>query len=313
MDITRRHLLKNVAKGAATAIAAGSASSAALSGVVEAKEMQPLPDTAIGMLYDSTRCVGCQACVSACAQANNMTPDTRLDALHQAPRDLNENTKSIIKVYQPADGAPSSYIKQQCMHCVDPACVAGCLFKALSKDKKTGIVTWNPSLCVGCRYCEVVCSYHVPKFEWRKFNPKIVKCEFCKPRLEKGMEPACTSVCPTHAVIFGSRKSLLQEAKQRIAKAPGKYYQNRAFGEQDGGGTQVLYLTRTPFEKLSLPKLGNESIPGKYLKWQKLVYSYMVFPAVLYAGIVCVVKKNWTRHEKQMKEEEKSSGLRPQL
>jgi Fe-S-cluster-containing dehydrogenase component len=313
MEITRRDLLGGMAKSAATVFAAGGVSSVALAESSQSEEKPQPSQTSIAMLYDATQCIGCQSCVAACAQANSLTPDTKLDRLHQAPRDLNDTAKSVVKLYKPADGSPDSYVKQQCMHCVDPACVAACLFKALKKEAGTGIVTWDPSLCVGCRYCEIVCPYHIPKFQWHGINPKIVKCEFCKERLAHGSDPACTSVCPTHAVIFGKRTSLLEEAKLRIMKNPGKYYQERVFGEREGGGTQVFYLTRAPFEKLGLPKPGNESIPGKYLKWQKRMYSYLLFPAALYAVIVFVTRKNWDRHEKHLKEEEKATGLRPQL
>jgi hypothetical protein len=114
-------------------------------------------------------------------------------------------------------------------------------------------------------------------------------------------------------VVFGKRTSLLAEAKLRIAKSSGKYYEERVLGEREGGGTQVLYLTKALFEKLGLPKLGNESIPAKYLKWQKRMYSYLLIPAALYAVIVSITRKSWNRHEEHLKEEEKATGLRPQL
>ncbi len=309
MAITRRDVLKTLTTGTAAAVTAGTV----LSGVTHAEEQAAVPPAAVGMLYDATRCIGCQSCVAACAEANQLHPDTRLDPLHQAPRDLNYTTKNIIKLYKPTDGKSYSYVKQQCVHCVDPACVAGCMFKGLKKDPKTGIVTWNSKLCVGCRYCEISCPYHIPKFQWEGFNPKIVKCEFCKERLAAGQQPACTSVCPAKAVIFGSRKELLAEAKNRIKQSPGKYYQDRVFGEREGGGTQVLYLSHVPFENLGLPQLPDESVPAKYLKWQKRVYSYLAVPVVLYASVVGVIRNNWKDHQEHVREEEKKTGLRAQL
>jgi Fe-S-cluster-containing dehydrogenase component len=92
-------------------------------------------------------------------------------------------------------GTPSP--SDQCMHCLDPACVSGCPFHALYKGK-WGVVEWDGSLCIGCRYCEVACPFDVPKFEWDKFNPEIVKCELCRHRLEEEtVEPGCTEACPT--------------------------------------------------------------------------------------------------------------------
>lgn len=311
MEITRRELFHKMTTGGA-AIAASGGISAALTGVAQAEETPQVPPHALGMLYDATLCIGCKTCVVACTQANGLTPDTRTDPLHQAPADLNNHTKTIIKLYKEADGQ-TSFVKQQCMHCVDPACAAACMFGGLKKDKNTGIVSWNGKYCVGCRYCEVACPYNVPKFRWEGFNPEIVKCEFCKERLAKGQEPACTTVCPRKAVIFGLREDLLKEAKRRIATNPGKYFEDRVFGEHEAGGTQVLYLSHVPFDKIGLPQPGNESIPQKYLKWQKRLYSYLVLPAGLYAVLAGTIRKNWKDHEEHMEEEEKASGLRAQL
>jgi Fe-S-cluster-containing dehydrogenase component len=313
MEMNRRDLLKKLTTGTAAAAAGSAVSVATLGGIAHAEEGQ-VPPQAVGLLYDATRCIGCQTCVVACTKANNLVPDTRRDPLHQSPTDLNNRTKTIIKLYKPtAAGESFSYVKQQCMHCVDPACVAACMFGGLKKDAKSGVVTWTGKYCVGCRYCEIACPYHVPKFRWEGFNPEIVKCEFCKDRLAKGQEPACTAVCPRKAVIFGPRQQLLDEAKSRIAANPGKYFQDRVFGEKEGGGTQVLYLSHVAFDKIGLPNLGEESIPHKFLKWQKRLYSYLVVPAGLYAVLVGSISKNFKEHEAEAEHEEETTGLRPQI
>jgi Fe-S-cluster-containing dehydrogenase component len=150
-------------------------------------------------------CIGCKACESACNAANDTPPDTSGDGLHQAPTDLNVFTRNIIKLYKPEDGSPSSFVKRQCMQCFDPGCVAGCPFEALYKDEDDGIVHWDGRKCIGCRYCTIACPYSVPRFQWLGYNPVITKCELCSHRLEKGLKPGCTSVCPVGAVIFGPR------------------------------------------------------------------------------------------------------------
>lgn len=310
MELTRRDALKGIGVGAA---ALGATTLISTSALAESSDEPKAPAQAIGLLYDTTRCVGCQSCVAACNEANQLTGDTRWDKLHHTAQDLSSFAKNIIKLYKSADGHGYSFVKQQCMHCVDPACVAGCSFHALTKDKKTGIVGWTSDKCMGCRYCEITCPYHIPKFQWEGWNPQIVKCELCKDRIAEGKEPACSTVCPAHAVIFGTREQLLAEAKERIRLHPGKYYQDRVFGEYDGGGTQALYLSHVPFDKIGLPNLGNESVPEKYLKWQKRAYSYLAVPVVLYASMVAVIRNNFKHHKEHMEEEQKNLGLRPQL
>lgn len=308
MAITRREAFKNLAKGSLPILAAGCVS---LPELAHAEEV-PVPKGAIGLLYDATKCVGCKSCMVACSQANDLPPDTRIDGLHQAPPALNYFTKNIIKLYRTADGSDHSYFKQQCMHCADPACVTACMFGGLRKDKDTGIVWWLGSKCVGCRYCEIACPFHIPAFQWDGFNPKIVKCELCRERLGKGQEPGCTTVCPTQAVIYGRREDLLAEAKRRIAANPGRYFENRVYGETDGGGTQVLYLSRVGFDKLGLPDLGKNSIPSG-LKYSHMLYKWMALPVALFAGMAIFANRNFKDHAHHLVEDQKKTGLRPQL
>jgi Fe-S-cluster-containing dehydrogenase component len=228
------------------------------------------------------------------------------------PADLNSKTKNIIKLYQEPEGPGFAYVKRQCMHCLDPACVTGCPFGSLKKAD-WGAVTWNSSLCIGCRYCEVACPFDVPKFEWDHFNPKIVKCEFCYDRLHNSEQPACTAVCPTGAVIFGKRTDLLAQAKGRVAVAPDKYFENRVYGEHEAGGTQVLYLSNVSFQKIGLPKLGSTSLGHYATKVTSVIYKWLSGP-ILAAGILgVVIKRNWNRHEAESAEREKRTGLREQL
>jgi Fe-S-cluster-containing dehydrogenase component len=287
----------------------------AASALTEEHPAHPVaPHDAVAMLFDSTICTGCKACMPACNEANGLAADTLLSGgIWDMPTDLNAQTKNIIQLYHEPQGNGFAYVKRQCMHCLDPACVSGCPFGSLKKAD-WGAVTWNSSLCIGCRYCEVACPFEVPKFQWDSWNPKIVKCEFCyDQRLKKDLQPACTAACPTGAVIFGKRDHLLTQAKDRISAAPNKYFENRAYGEHEAGGTQVLYLSGVPFEKLGLPTLGSVSLGHYATKVTSVIYKWLSGP-LLMAGILGVaIKKNWDRHEAERTKHEEKTGYPDQL
>ena len=285
MGISRRIALKALVAGGATSAAAALGGSTAEGAIVAAA-----PPDAVGLLYDTTLCIGCKACVVACAEANNLKPDTAWsDGKWQAPLDLNAHTKNIIKLYD--DGTARSFVKQQCMHCVDPACANACMLGSLKK-REFGIVSWDPTLCVGCRYCQMACPFNIPKFEWENaVTPKIVKCELCRHRLAEGKQPACSEVCPRHAVIYGKRAELLQEAHRRLEANPGRYVPH-VYGETEAGGTQVLYLSHVPFEKIGLPDYGPTAVPVQQRTLQHGIYEGFAAPLALYGVLAAVLVRN---------------------
>jgi Fe-S-cluster-containing dehydrogenase component len=285
MGINRRAALKGILAGGAAAVASQAPADAAV--------RRQAPADAVGLLYDTTLCIGCKACVVACAEANGLPVDAGYleDGLYQAPVALNAQTKNIIKLYR--EGGQTSYMKAQCMHCIDPACTNACMIGALQK-REYGIVTYDPDLCVGCRYCEIACPFNVPKFEWAKVAPKIVKCELCNHRIAEGKIPACAEVCPRGAVIYGRRADLLLEARRRIVHEPDRYVP-RVYGEAEGGGTQVLYLSHVPFEKLGLPALGEDSVPNLQRTLQHGIYKGFAAPVALYGVLGLVMLRNRKR------------------
>ena len=71
----------------------------------------------------------------------------------------------------------------------------------------------------------------------------------CYDRIGENRLPACAEACPQEAIRFGRRGDLLEIARNRIADHPTDYVQH-IYGENEVGGTNMLYLAGMPFEQL---------------------------------------------------------------
>ncbi len=208
-----------------------------------------------GILVDLTRCVGCNSCALACQESNHLPrPDRIPDAL--AP----DAYTFVDRRDVPTGDAKQRFVKRQCMHCVDAACVSACPAAAMHKSA-TGAVIYRADRCLGCRYCEAACPFGVPRFDWDDgLTPEINKCWLCDERLKAGQRPACVEACPTGALRFGRRDELLAQAHAQIASQPERYI-DHVFGEFEVGGTLMLYISDVPFEQLGFPANLPETAP----------------------------------------------------
>lgn len=315
MGINRRGFLKAAAGGAAISFAGGA----------QARPNLEVPPNAVGMLYDATLCIGCKACMVGCKEANGMPVESSDEwPLWDAPVDASGKTLNVIKLYKQGTAAIKdreidgfSFVKRHCMHCVDPGCISVCPTSAMRKDPDTGVVTHHPEACIGCRYCVYACPYNVPKWDFDDAFGRIQKCQFCNHRLAKGQLPGCVEYCPTGASLFGTREALLEEAKHRIAMAPGDEYAyprdtldspdryvakvpnyiDRVYGEKQGGGTQVLVLAGVPFEKLELPNLPERAFAGVSETFQHTIYKGMIAPFAFLGGLMYLARRNTSKNE----------------
>jgi len=213
------------------------------------------------ILIDTTRCVGCEKCVVACKEENNLGKDRPWRG--QAAIDSLSATRNNTVHRRP----DNHFVVQQCRHCLEPACASACLVGAMQKTPE-GPVIYDASKCIGCRYCLLACPYGIPRYDWGTPVPVVHKCTMCYHRLEEGGIPACVEACPQKATVFGSREDLLAEARSRMADNPGRYMP-RIYGEHEVGGTSVLYITDTSLAFLAYkPDLGDQSLPA--LTWQSL-------------------------------------------
>jgi formate dehydrogenase iron-sulfur subunit len=178
------------------------------------------------------------------------------------PDTLDRSAYTCLQVHEviAADKSPKTlYVKRQCMHCVHPACVSACTVGALRKTPE-GPVVYDADKCIGCRYCQYACPFEVPTYDWKDPFGLIHKCQLCVSRLSEGQGPACVEACPNGALRFGRRDALLAQAHGQIVSNAGRYV-DHVYGENEAGGTSMLYLSPVPFDQLGFPVLGDEPIP----------------------------------------------------
>ena len=200
------------------------------------------------LLIDFTRCIGCKECVVACLVEHGLGDDA------EAVTGLSSRALTALTE---RDGV---YVRQLCRHCLTPSCVSVCPVEAFTKTPE-GPVVYDASRCMGCRYCMQACPFGIPKYEWDKPVPAVVKCDFCAARQAAGKPTACTEACPEEATVFGPRDELLAEAHRRLAEEPGRYYQH-VYGESEAGGTAILFLSPVAFEDLGFRSVAGEPLPA---------------------------------------------------
>lgn len=239
-----------------------------------------------GVLVDTTVCIGCRKCESACNEQNKLTT---LDNRHFEDKSVfaekrrpSENAFTVVNAFDNhQDVHGLSYLKVQCLHCNDPACVSACIVGALSKCEH-GPVTYDASKCIGCRYCMVACPFQIPAYEYHNaLDPRVMKCTFCTERVHDGQRPACVEACPEEAMTFGKRGDLITLAHSKIKKHPERYV-DHVYGEHEVGGTSWMYLASVDFKETCLPQLSGEPIPEKTENIQHGIFKYFMPPLALY-------------------------------
>lgn len=166
-------------------------------------------------LVDTTKCVGCGLCVSACKNENEIPYDaevtrtwveryvitndgqTHIDSPNGG-RDGFTSMEVDGKEIDPENIDKAFFVPKLCNQCDNPACVQVCPVGA-TYQTRDGVVLVDRDWCIGCGYCIMACPYGV-----RFFHPvhKVAdKCNFCYHRITKGMEPACVECCS-----FGARR-----------------------------------------------------------------------------------------------------------
>lgn len=140
---------------------------------------------------DPSRCIGCNACVAACAECDTHAGVSMIH-LEQVQRGDTVQTTPII-----------------CMHCDEPACAAVCPADAIKRTPDGVVQSSLKPRCIGCTNCVFACPFGVPKYD--SAIDQMMKCDMCYDRTSVGKKPMCSTVCPSGALFFGTEAELAAE------------------------------------------------------------------------------------------------------
>ena len=298
MNISRRTFLKAAGAGVLALSATPLFDKAAI-----ARSLESVGAGQVGILIDTTRCVGCRACQLACKQKNGLPADAAsLPANRTFPEALSDTTFTLID-FRRTGGTEAkpvfTTVKKQCMHCLEPACASACFVAALHKSEE-GPVLYDANRCVGCRYCLMACPFSVPTFEWDKTFGHIQKCDLCPERTSQGEPTACAEACPVGTLTFGHRGELPAEAWRRINAD--RSYVRHVYGETEVGGTSVMYISDVPFEELGF----RTSLPTDPLPTYTWEVTRILPPFA--AGFTVTIMALFARRQKLVREREEAEA-----
>ncbi|MBU0550067.1 4Fe-4S dicluster domain-containing protein [Myxococcota bacterium] len=177
--------------------------------------------TRYAMTMDTRRCVGCNACVYACKQENDLPVGGFRDWITTTTRGVFPDLSSEIR-------------SERCNHCDNAPCVYACPTGA-SHFNEGGVVLVNHDKCTGCKACIAACPYDA-----RYVHPDgfVDKCTFCLHRSSKGLDPACVSICPTESLAFGDLSD-----KRSVVRRLLDARNHKTLRPETGAGPNVYFLT----------------------------------------------------------------------
>ncbi|OQY01687.1 MAG: 4Fe-4S ferredoxin [Desulfobacteraceae bacterium 4572_130] len=228
----------------------------------------------IATLIDISKCIGCEECVYACQKANQAkypNPEKPFPKMYpkrvpiedwSEKKDVTDRLTPYNWLYiQNATAIVNNEeieltIPRRCMHCDNPPCVKLCPWGA-AQQEDNGLSKINSDICLGGSKCKNVCPWDIPQRQTGTGlyldllpsfagNGVMYKCDRCYNRLEKGKVPACIEACSENVQIIGKKSDILKKAHTLAKKINGYIY-----GEYENGGTNTIYVSPVPFDKLN--------------------------------------------------------------
>ena len=155
-----------------------------------------------GFVIDSRRCIGCHSCTVACKTENRVPLGVNRTWVKYVEKGKFPHARRMFQV-------------TRCNQCEKPPCVQICPVSAMYQ-RKDGIVDFNSARCIGCKACMQACPYDAIYVDPDKNT--AAKCHLCAHRIEVGLEPACTAVCPERALVAGDLDDPESEVAQLLAR-----------------------------------------------------------------------------------------------
>lgn len=252
----------------------------------------------MGILVSPELCIGCRACQVACKSWNQLPGDKTVNrGGFENPPDLTPhlyNKIHYLEVPAATDVQRWLFVSQRCMHCDDAGCMKICPAPGALYKTKEGAVGINKEKCIGCKLCVAGCPFNVPRYDEKD---KISKCHLCYDRIANGLQPACTKTCPTGALKYGDRDSLISGA-QKAGYA-------KLYGQTDLGGLGSLYAFKDAPKVYGMDE--KPAIPETVVFWHKVLkpLSYIGLGGVVAASLIHYVAVG---PHKEKEEEEKKNG-----
>lgn len=164
-------------------------------------------------IIDTTRCIGCGACVRACGMENKVPDGYFRTWIERYEIDKDEN----IHVDSPEGGKHSFkqnrvqdkqvvkgfFVPKLCNHCRNSSCTQVCPVGA-TYHSPDGVVLVDKKHCMGCGYCIQACPYGCRYISYDVGTAD--KCSLCYHRIHRGLPTACVQACPRKARICGNLK-----------------------------------------------------------------------------------------------------------